>query len=188
MDARLARVIYTLKVAAKLKKNNPELSDVFIKKNDSYFPNKTDQQVEFTKGTIESKVKSDGHPDPMQNIEIKKNKIAERKKKELEKKEREKYLSKQFENYVKNGPNTISLDFEKMQTERSINNPTRTNNPIQNVQYIPSINPQMNQSMSIPMNQQMNQRVMNQQINPQMNQQMFQKSYQYQQKNPLNRI
>lgn len=75
MDPRLARVIYTLKVAAKLKKNNPEASDIFINKNTSYFPNKSDRLVEYIKSTKESTVKTEGFGDPLKNLDSRRDKI-----------------------------------------------------------------------------------------------------------------
>jgi len=51
---KLLKTIHTLMVASKLKKDNPELSDIFIKKNINSFPNESDKQVVFDK---ESNVK-----------------------------------------------------------------------------------------------------------------------------------
>ena len=104
MDTRLARTIYTLKIAAKLKKNNPELSDEFIKKNNTYFPNKTDTLVEFKKGTVGSTVTSEGFSNPAKNLELKKSKIA----KILAKKEFMKAKSDQLNSFV-------SLNYEQQQ-------------------------------------------------------------------------
>lgn len=77
MDTQLARVVFILKVAAKLKKNNPELSDAFIRKNKSYFPNKSDVQVVFERSKNKSNVIVSGSSNPEKNIT---NEEGERKK------------------------------------------------------------------------------------------------------------
>jgi hypothetical protein len=107
MDTRLARVVYTLSIAAKLKKNNPETSDVFIQKNPSYFPNKTDRLVEIpneqsVENSKEEKNKNGGHiskaltegsADPAKNIFMKKQRIQ---KKKEEKEQKQKDLENQL--------------------------------------------------------------------------------------------
>lgn len=73
MDTQLARVFYMLSTAAKLKKNNPEVSNEFIQKNLTYFPNETDRKFSPDKPTIVSKVKSTGFSNPELNIRKVKN-------------------------------------------------------------------------------------------------------------------
>lgn len=49
MDEKFAKTVYTLLVAAKLKKTNPAVSDLFVQKNKEHFPNASDRQVSIKK-------------------------------------------------------------------------------------------------------------------------------------------
>lgn len=48
MDTRLSRTIYMLSLAAKLKKNNPEVSKNFMNQNSSYFLNNSDYLIDLS--------------------------------------------------------------------------------------------------------------------------------------------
>lgn len=90
MDTRLSRTIYMLSLAAKLKKNNPEISKNFMNQNSSYFLNKSDFLVDINtdnseqSSNINIKTTNNDKKDKSKSIseihDFKKQKILERRK------------------------------------------------------------------------------------------------------------
>lgn len=87
MDTRLARTVFTLLTAAKLKQSDPEASNTFVNRNPSYFINETDRiftnieidrDIKIDKDTSKFKAKNNLQKDI--NEENKRKRIEERKK------------------------------------------------------------------------------------------------------------
>jgi hypothetical protein len=78
----LSRAIYAYMLAAKLKTNDPELSDIFVKKNPTYFPNKSDTLYE--KGQKQKQKNKEQVEDFQESLFNKKKEILDRRKKQKE--------------------------------------------------------------------------------------------------------
>jgi hypothetical protein len=133
MDTKLARTIYILKLAAKLKKNNPELSGYLINKNISYFPNESDRKFVNEMSEKEPTVIEEGSSaDPAKNIEVKRNRRPQ------QQSDLQKYNSIELERALRENPPFASLNYEREIAQSSVNNfvnsPVNSpvNNPVNN--------------------------------------------------------
>jgi len=77
-NSKLLKTIHTLMVASKLKQKNPELSDIFIKKNIKNFPNESDKQVHFNKESNVTKLSDEKINEIFENIKKETSKEAKK--------------------------------------------------------------------------------------------------------------